>query len=103
MLFIRYFSNSITVKKMNTKRDRERFMCKLCDYVNADTNKQTSDIRPIAEGWGISKEEVDHFIAYYKEKNYIRTAGFGDFHYRLSITADGIDYVISVDCSAVKP
>lgn len=102
MPFIRYFSNSITVKKMNTKRDRERFMCKLCDYLNADKNKQTSDIRPIAEEWGISKEEVDHFIAYYKEKNYIKTAGFGDFHYRLSITADGIDYVISVDCSAVK-
>ena len=87
---------------MNTRRDRERFMCKLCDYVNADTNKQTSDIRLIAEGWGISKEEIDNFIAYYKEKNYIRTAGFGDFHYRLSITTDGIDYVISVDCSSAK-
>lgn len=77
-------------------------MCKLCDYVNADTTKQTSDIRPIAEEWGIHKEEIDHFIAYYREKNYIKVGGFGDFNYRLSITDDGIDFVKSVDCSAVK-
>jgi hypothetical protein len=53
---------------MNTKQDRERFMCKLCDYTNADTTKQTSDIRPIAEEWGISKEEIDFHCILEREK-----------------------------------
>ena len=86
---------------MNMKQRRDSFIRELCNYVNSDTGKQTSDIRPTAEEWGFSKVELDNFIEYFKEKFYIKTGGLGDFYYRLSITTDGIDYIENIDCESV--
>lgn len=84
---------------MSLKQRRDSFICKFHDYVSGDLRKRTSDIRPIAEEWGFTKVELTNFIEYFREKCYIKTGGLDDFYYELSITASGVDYVESVDCS----
>jgi len=77
------------------KRRRDEFICRFYEHVDGLTNVKETDIRPIAEDWGFTLDELDGIIDYFQLKGYVKIAMGNRYH--LGLEPEGRDYVESLE------
>jgi len=97
--FIAYFlyTRSINMYTDMKKQRRDEFICRFYEHVDGLTNAEVTNIRPAAEDWGFTIDELDVIIDYFRLKGYVKTATGNRYH--LGLEPEGHDYVKGIDCS----
>lgn len=80
---------------MDMKQQHDEFLCRFYEHVDGLIDATETDIRPIAENWGFTIDELDAIIDYFQTKGYIKTELGNRYH--LGLEPEGRDYVESLE------